>query len=423
MSLLLEYNERLKRVRIGTNVNPLPTILKDKFLFFGQTKKISDGKLMNELGTDWLTVNDGNYQCPNTAPYIAADTDKIWFQVDDVQRIVSTAELIGYDFKRTPIKYDDNEPHTIRYIAIMKADAVFTADELNVLFKVFELPIEWNNDTNGFGHIKANRIGQSVWIPSFNVIAEYESVYNAMTVKPSWQDKWIQNVMLKSLVDGGYYSKAEVLDVFATHSANEGLFNWRNVSVHNPTKVISPLFSQYKGYKGANSNGSCIDKNFIPNIDKTVITDTSMTVLLAVLDEVSENFKDFGRASYADNKNIYINSRVNSSNRTDVNVMAAAGVRYEGITSSIAHVAASRVDNVNHHVYRNKAAKVTSARVSTGLPSTSMVVCGCDENGVKIGSNKTIPYCFIFSGLTDAEIWGVMDIMDNYLKKYNNGIL
>ena len=41
---------------LGALLNYLLPSLKAKFLFLGQTKNISDGKLLNEVGEDWLTV-------------------------------------------------------------------------------------------------------------------------------------------------------------------------------------------------------------------------------------------------------------------------------------------------------------------------------------------------------------------------------
>jgi hypothetical protein len=108
------------------------------FLFFGETSKITGGKLYNQVdgSTDWLTVagSPNTFQCPNTAPYIAADTDYIWFKTDASQRTATQAELVGYDFPRTPVKYDDNSPYAIREILILKAGETLTADELKLVY-------------------------------------------------------------------------------------------------------------------------------------------------------------------------------------------------------------------------------------------------------------------------------------------------
>jgi hypothetical protein len=138
----------------------------ESVLFFGQTENITDGKLYNEVvgATDFLTVGAGTYTCPNTPEYLAADTDKIWFNLANVNRDVTEAELIGYDLQATPVKYDNSAPHTIR--AIMIRDGVFTAAQRNLMFNDFLLHPLWDNAWNAYGVIKANRgFAQILWTP------------------------------------------------------------------------------------------------------------------------------------------------------------------------------------------------------------------------------------------------------------------
>ena len=115
-------------------------------LFFGEISKIHDGKLYNQKrgATDYLTVGGsaGSYtfQCPNTAPYISADTDYIWFKTDASQRTTTEAELIGYDFTRTIVKYEDVSDYSIQAIMILSSN-VDTAKMRND----FHLSIWWSN--------------------------------------------------------------------------------------------------------------------------------------------------------------------------------------------------------------------------------------------------------------------------------------
>lgn len=138
-------------------------------LFFGLYSEISGGQMPNKVtgSSDYLTVagsaGSETYQCPNTAPYIAADTDYIWFKTDETQRTVTTAELIGYDLQRTPVKYEDEAPNEI--VAIIILNAAVTGTKRDCLFRDMWLPILWDNDLNGYGHIKDNRIGQQLWTP------------------------------------------------------------------------------------------------------------------------------------------------------------------------------------------------------------------------------------------------------------------
>lgn len=138
-------------------------------LFFGLYADISGGQMPNRKkgSSDYLTVagaaGSETYECPNTAPYIAADTDYIWFKTDESQRTVTTAELVGYDLQRTPVKYQDASPNEI--VAIIILNAAVTGTKRNYLFRDMWLPILWDNDLNGYGHIKDNRIGQQLWTP------------------------------------------------------------------------------------------------------------------------------------------------------------------------------------------------------------------------------------------------------------------
>lgn len=142
------------------NQNPSDELMA-KFLFFGKYADIADGKLQNEVGEDWLTVTGSagseTYQCPNTAQYIAADTDLIWFNIAGIQRTTTTAELVGNDLQRTPIKYDDSTPYQIRVIGILKSGEVLTEAELNELHTYFALPIYWSGTLNEYGVLKGNR--------------------------------------------------------------------------------------------------------------------------------------------------------------------------------------------------------------------------------------------------------------------------
>lgn len=117
-------------------------------------------------GITYLTVagsaGSETYQAPVTADYINADRDFIWFDGVGDQRTVTTAELVGYDLQRTPIKYDDTSPNAI--VAIMILSTAVTGAKRDNLFRDFWLSPWWDDSFNVYGHIKSNRSGeQSVW--------------------------------------------------------------------------------------------------------------------------------------------------------------------------------------------------------------------------------------------------------------------
>lgn len=154
--------------RISSSSSWTPLSIVSKVLFWGKVSEISGGQMPNKVtgATDFLTVAGSPYtfQTPNTAAYIAADTDYIWFRTDAFQRTVTTAELIGYDLQRTPVKYLDDAPNTIEEIVILKAGEVLTASERDEMFKYMHLPILWDNSLNIYGYVKSNRgASQVLW--------------------------------------------------------------------------------------------------------------------------------------------------------------------------------------------------------------------------------------------------------------------
>jgi len=143
--------------------------MSDKILFYGKNSEIADGKMPNILGDDWLTVTGSagseTFQCPNTAPYIAADTDNIWFTSIANQRTVTFSEAIGYDFQRTIFKYDSYDPFHIREIVILKEDAILTKRAINILMATMDINPWWLGVWNNYGSIKENRaFEQTLWM-------------------------------------------------------------------------------------------------------------------------------------------------------------------------------------------------------------------------------------------------------------------
>lgn len=146
-----------------------PQKLGAKILFWGKVSEIAGGQMPNKVtgSLDYLTVSGSpaTYQAPDTAPYKAADTDYIWFRTDAFRRTTTTAELIGYDLQRTPVKYLDDSPNTIEEIIILKAGEVLTAGERDELFKYMHLPILWDNSLSIYGYVKSNRSASQVLWP------------------------------------------------------------------------------------------------------------------------------------------------------------------------------------------------------------------------------------------------------------------
>jgi hypothetical protein len=153
------------------------SVLLTKLLFWGKYSEIAGGVMPNKIdaGVTSLTVagsvGSETYKAPDVDDtFVDADahgaTDYIWFKTDETQRTTTTAELIGYDFARTLIKYDNTTPYQIREIIILADGATLTTSEENNLRDYMNLSIWWSNVLSSHGDVKGNRgVGQSVWTP------------------------------------------------------------------------------------------------------------------------------------------------------------------------------------------------------------------------------------------------------------------
>ena len=264
------------RLGLGIGLNKVksrgwtPQNIAAKVLFWGKYADISGGEMPNLLGTDALTVagsvGSETYQCPNTAPYIAADTDYIWFKTDASQRTTTTAELIGYDLQRTPVKYEDESPYELREIIILKADAVLTAPEIDRLHSYMWLSVLWGGTMNAYGHIKANAELQRLWTPESLYDAASEALFTrmaALSESPSAPRRVIiDTAIVADKAKSFWTDKYDAFWLLAAHGNDSALLNIL-ADEYNLQLVSTPAFETDRGYTG---NGSSHGLNSLLNL-------------------------------------------------------------------------------------------------------------------------------------------------------------
>ena len=248
-----------------------------------------------------------------------------------------------------------------------------------------------------------------------NLCPEYKIVLAAMPVKPSTQDVIRQNRFMKRLVDGGYFAKAEVLDVFATHDGG-ALINWKNPQVFKPTKIGNPVFSPYQGFCGSAFNA--INMKYRPSADASILSQNNLCVIAATGtninggDDCGVSASGYGGIALRSLNQSYETSafRLNSGNQ--IGGLSLSGVSY---------VAASRNNAANFDTYINKI-RVNKSSLSLPLPNLEMYACAINESGTTYYGNKYVRFVFVFQYLTEAEISDIIDIMEEYLTPYHTNI-
>jgi hypothetical protein len=197
------------------------------------------GNLVGLKRWDILTVGGsiGSYtfQVPNTNPYQTYDTDKIWFKSDLVQRTVTQAEIVGFDFSKTIVKFLSTSPFTPDYIMILSS-AFATANE-NKMRDEFLLSNWWNDTNSEHGEVKDNRgTGQSVFIPEPNPPSTLVlGTPTATTIPLTWDDSSGTIHILRSTTDESSYSEV--------HSMASGIKAWTDTAVIGGTKYYYKLYA------------------------------------------------------------------------------------------------------------------------------------------------------------------------------------
>jgi lysophospholipase L1-like esterase len=104
--------------------------------------------------------------------------------------------------------------------------------------------------------------------------AEYKTIYDAMTVKPSNAVAINQNTFVKSLKSAGIWDKLDMLEVFSLHTNNTGesLLDFKHPTIRSAellqTAIGVPIFTAFEGFKGTstafNSGGGYINTHYNP---------------------------------------------------------------------------------------------------------------------------------------------------------------
>jgi len=416
----------IKRAKIGSFSWLRYWKSQDEVLFFAETKDIADGKLYNQKSgsSDYLTVTGaaGSYtfQCPDTAPYIAADTDYIWFSEVGVQRTTTEAELIGYDLQRTPVKYDDTNPYSIRAIIILKAGETLSDDKVDKLHRDLYLPVYWSGVANWNGHLKDNRGAYQQLFEGYDD-ASY-ALFSRMAIvldSPPSARKTEIDTRIKALKSGrNLWAKTLGLWVTASHGRPSAKLNWKQ-DAFNLDEVGTLTFTTDRGFTGDASTGA-LRPHFNPSTDGGILYTLNDATVghYSRSDNISTIYK--GDISAESASEVGVIQLVRDLNGTGQSIHALHGVRakwYTGITTDGLHIS-TRVLSTHTDIYRNKTLVAHFASASSALPNEEMYF-GCRNvtgSGLLQFNNKEYAIFIVGLGWTIDDVEEFYDIMvDGYL--------
>jgi len=279
------------------------------------------GNLVGLKRGDILTVGGSvgtyTFKVPNTAAYIALDTDYIWFKTDATQRTTTEAELIGYDLPKTPVRYLDNTPSSIEYIMILSSSV--TGTKRDKLFRDMHLPILWDNSLNVNGHIKDNRVGQNLWVPEVVYDDDLVLFKTGLVTPLSASYLAILDAFIKGLKsDLSLTNLSDYFDVFYAGASETLEITARNLvkRAHDGTIQVTTApytWTQWIGVIGNPAKLTYIDTNYNPSTEAQRVTTTSgsMGFVSLVNRGAAASYNFWGNGT---------NSRINPAYTTTPNV-------------------------------------------------------------------------------------------------------
>ena len=394
-----------------------PQKISSKVLFWGKISDIAGGQMPNKItgSTDFFTVAGSPYtfQCPNTAAYIAADTDYIWFKTDASQRTTTTAELIGYDLQRTPVKYLDVAPNTLEEIVILKAGEVLTATELNNLHAYMHLSMFWGGVENDYGYLKDNRTGQQLWTPEAVYEAESITYFNRLPNALTDAQKTAVDNLVKAAKANGWWTPAGVIRLLHNTTEANSLLNLKSTSF-DATKVSTPVFTAYSGWV-SNGTAKALNNNYIPSSAGNMTQNDAAFIeyYTGIPGTESNRFTGCSDGTrfllFGHTTTTTVLGRINEAVGTNTTIATAVINGLWGIIRNGANAGFLRVVGAS-----TKNTDIASA--STGLPTTNIYSCGFNDNGSVNYSNsaKTTKATIIGKAISKT----VFDLMKSDLETF-----
>lgn len=391
-------------------------------LFFGLYSEISGGQMPNKVdgGATYLTVagsaGSETYQCPNTAPYRIADTDYIWFKTDVSQRTTTTAELIGYDFTRTIVKYANTAPYAIESIMILNSD-VDTAK----MRDDFDLSVWWSGVLSLSGNLKGNRLlSKSEWNPYEIELGTY---INGLITPLSTGQKVLLNNLILNIKSGlsitNLSDTFDQLYILAGETQESSLRNLAK-NAHHITSASIPTFVALEGFYGGGT--TYLDTNYNASAG-TKVTGTSAGFGMYVRNVVSaSSVKTHGTFDTGSGAAMRIYpersagfARMHLGSGTDITV---------AVSNSVGIIHGYRSGN-QCSGSKNKVHGALEANNFSAFPNINTYLCS-QRNTDATTSNYNEHHLSVYwscSYLTDAEKDIVVDAIEAYMDSNGKGVL
>ena len=406
-------------------------------LFLGLYSEIAGGKMPNKVtgATDYLTVagaaGSETYTVPNTLPYLNSDEDYIWFKVDDNSvRTVTTTELIGYDFRRTIVFYDDAAPNAIVAIMILRGGEVLSEAQEQRMRTDFHLSIWWDGTLSLYGNLKDNRTaGRNVWIET-----EVVTYLTGIATPVSEEQINLINTFVQDLKSGlTIESLSDFFDTVWIIGGETKETSYKNLvkDAHHITTAAEPTWTALEGSRG-NGSSQFLNTNYNPSTDGENFLQNNASFGCYIRTNINEDRADMGVISDSGGGNytaLKLTSRsIDNINYSRINMKSADNMNFSSTDSRGMYIITRNGTlYTDVTIYKNKTAPSISRTGTTSSyakPNLNVYLCAVNEAGTaREFSTKQISFVYFGKHCTTAQRDVIVDAIEAYMDANGKGII
>jgi hypothetical protein len=285
-----------------------------------------------------------------------------------------------------------------------------------ILFALLLLPLE------GQGILRANAFYTASTVSYPDFCAEYDTVFAAMTTKPSTAIAISQNAMVDSLVQKGYWERMDQLLIPATevNTGGEALINWINPGTYDADNVDATAWTTLEGYTG-DATADYISTNFNPGDGGSynyTLDDAAIGLYLRT--DLKEGSSSVCGALDGTNR-ISLTPRLQDNQYLiRVNQPTAGSLAgIAGATTGLHVITRTASDAVSY--YRNGGLVKTETDASSAIPNMELYVLRM--NGSSFASAHQFSIYFVMDGIDSTDAAALNTIFETYMDAIGTGVV
>jgi len=254
---------------------------------------------------------------------------------------------------------------------------------------------------------------------------EYRAVYNAMTNKPSETHAGYQNAMVKSLVDGGYWTgRMELFYVFAQYgtASTELSLNWvaptGSFNLSDPDSV-NP-YEHAVQYQGIDFNGTddYLATNYIPSSSAVNISVNDATIGVWMLTNTTSRIA-IGAIS---GTGVYMELWPKDHNTLTGSIGSGDNTVIDSLSATSGFILLTRRAEAEIEGYFNGSSLGTDDNTSYFLPNDQLFIGASnnDGGGPTALYDGIISIILVMDAVSDSDAAAIYNILDTYMTAIGN---